>query len=86
VDISLKARNTKIQFTDHMNLKNKEDRSVGALVLLTRENKILMGENTKPKCGADTEGKAIQRLPHLGNHPIYSHQMQTLLWMPRCAC
>ena len=22
------------------------------------------------KCGAETEGKAIQRLPHLGIHPI----------------
>jgi hypothetical protein len=26
------------------------------------------------KCGAETEGKAIQRLPHLGIHPIYRHQ------------
>ena len=33
------------------------------------------------KCGAETEGRAIQRLPHLGIHPIYSHQTQTLLWM-----
>jgi hypothetical protein len=26
------------------------------------------------------------RLPHLGIHPTYSHQTQTLLWMPRSAC
>jgi hypothetical protein len=24
----------------------------------------------------------IQRLPHLGIHPIYNYQTQTLLWMP----
>jgi hypothetical protein len=33
--------------------------------------------------GAKTDRKAIQRLPHLGIHPIYRHQTQTLLWMPR---
>ena len=41
-----------------------------------------MGGNTETKCGAETEGKAIQRLPHLGIHPIYSCQTGTLLWMP----
>jgi hypothetical protein len=34
-----------------------------------RRNKILIGANTETKCGAETEGKAIQRLPHLGIHP-----------------
>jgi hypothetical protein len=34
------------------------------------------------KCGAETEGKAIQKLPQLGIYPIYSHQTQTLLWIP----
>jgi hypothetical protein len=24
--------------------------------------------------------------PTVGIHPIYSHQTQTLLWMPRSAC
>jgi hypothetical protein len=36
---------------------------------------------TETKCGAKTEEKTIQRLPHLGTHPIYSHQTQRLLWM-----
>jgi hypothetical protein len=31
-------------------------------------------------------GMAIQRLPHLGIHPMCSHQNQTLLLMPRRAC
>ena len=69
-----------------MNLKKKEEQSVGPLVLLRKGNKILMGANTETKCGAETEGKAVQRLSHLGIHPIYSHQTQTLLWMPRSAC
>jgi hypothetical protein len=38
------------------------------------------------KCGAETEGKAIQRLPHLEIHTLYSHQMQTLLWVSTSAC
>jgi hypothetical protein len=49
----------------------KEDQSVDASVLLRRGNKILKGGITKSKCGAETEVKAIQRLPHLGIHPIY---------------
>jgi hypothetical protein len=65
---------TKIQFTDHMKLKNKEDQSVDASVLLRRVNKILTGVNMETKYGAETEGKAIQRLSHLGIHPIHSHQ------------
>jgi hypothetical protein len=67
-----------------MELKKKEDQSVDTLVLLRRENKTLTGGNTN--CGAETEGKAIQRLVYLRIHPIYSHHTQTLLWMPRSAC
>ena len=76
----------KIQFTDHMKLKKKEDQSVDASVLLRRGNEILTGGNMETKCRVDTEGKAIQRLPHLGIHSIHSHQMKTLLWMPKSAC
>ena len=61
-----------------MKLEKKEDQSVDASVLLRRRNKILMGGNTERKCGAETEGKAIQRMPHLGIHSIYSHQTQRL--------
>ena len=64
-----------------MKLKNKEEQSVGLLVLLRRENKILTGANTETKCGVEIEGKATQRLPHLGIHPRFSHQMQALLCM-----
>jgi hypothetical protein len=62
-----------------MRLNKKEDQSVGAFVLLRSQNKIFMGTNRKTKCGTDTEVKAIKRLPLLWIHPIYSHQMKTVL-------
>jgi hypothetical protein len=69
-----------------MKLKKKEDKSVDNSTLPRRGNKIPMEGVTEPKCGAETEEMTIQRLPHLGIHPIYSHQTQTLLWMPKSAC
>jgi hypothetical protein len=70
-----------------MKPKKKEDQNVNASsVLLRRGNKILTEENMETKYGAETEGKAIQRLPHPGIHPIYSHQTWTLLWVPGSAC
>jgi hypothetical protein len=69
-----------------MKLKKKEDQSVDASVILRRGDKIITRGNMGKKYGAETEGKAIQRLPHLGIHPIYSHQTWMLLWMPGSAC
>jgi hypothetical protein len=66
-----------------MKLKKMEDQSVGVSVLL---RKGLTGANMETKCRAETEGKAIQRLAHLGIQPRYSHQILTLLWMLRIAC
>jgi hypothetical protein len=57
-----------------MKHKKKEDQNVGASVLLRRGNKILTEANTEKKCGAEPEGKTIQRLPYLGINHIYSHQ------------
>jgi hypothetical protein len=34
---------------------------------------------TETKFGAETKGWTIQRLPHLGSHPIISQQTQTLV-------
>jgi hypothetical protein len=59
---------------------------VDTSVLLRSKNKILMGGDTKTKCGKEIEGKVIQRLPHLGIYPICGLQTQTLLWMPTSAC
>jgi hypothetical protein len=43
---------------------------------------LLSKRNTGTKSGAVTEGKAIQKLPHLGIYHICRHQTQTLLLMP----
>ena len=83
--LAQKHRIPKIQFAKHMKLK-KEDQSVDTSVLLRRGNKIPMEGVIETKYGVETEGKDIERLPHLGIHPIYSHQTQMLLWMPGSAC
>jgi hypothetical protein len=62
-----------------MKLKKKEHQSVDTSFLLRMGNKIPMEGVTEIKFGAETEGRTTQRLPHLGIHPINSHQTQTLL-------
>jgi hypothetical protein len=62
-----------------MKLK-KEEQNVDTWILLRRGNKIPMERVTK--FGAETEGTTIQKLPHLGIHPINNHHTQTLLQMP----
>jgi hypothetical protein len=54
--------------------------------LKTIKSEFLLSKgNAGTKSGAETEGKAIQRLPHLGIQPICRNQTQTLLLMPRVA-
>jgi hypothetical protein len=53
-----------------MKLKKKEDQSVDTSLLLRMGNKTPMEGVTETKFDAETEGKTIQRLPHLGIHPI----------------
>ena len=65
--LAQKLRIPKIQFAKLMKLKEKEDQSVDTSVLLRRGNKIPMEGVTETKCGTETEGKAIQRLPYLGD-------------------
>jgi hypothetical protein len=69
-----------------MKLKKKEDQSVDTSFLLRMGNKIPMKGITETKSRAETEGRTIQRLPHPGIHPVYNHQMQTLLHMPARFC
>ena len=84
--LAQKLRIPKIQFAKHMKLKKKEDQSVDTLFLLRMRNKIPVEGVTETKFGAETEGRTIQRLPHLGIHPIYNHQTQILLHMPERFC
>jgi hypothetical protein len=65
-------------------LKKKEDQD--ASVLPRRGNKIFTGGNMETKYGAETEGKAIQRLHHLVIHPISSCQTKRLFWVLGHAC
>jgi hypothetical protein len=58
----------------------------GSLLKNINPELLLSKENTETKSGADTEEKAIQKLPHQGIHPICSQQTQTILLMPRSAC
>jgi hypothetical protein len=69
-----------------MKLKKKEDQSVDTSILLRRGKKIPMEEVTETKFRAVTEELTIQRLFHLGIHPINNHQTQTLLQMTTTAC
>jgi hypothetical protein len=57
-----------------MKLKKKEDQNVDNSILLRRGNKIPKEGVTEANIGAETEGRTIQRLPHLGIHPIYNHK------------
>ena len=54
--LNQKLRIPKIQFTNCMKLKKKEDQSMDVSVLLRRENKILKGGNMETKYGTETEG------------------------------
>jgi hypothetical protein len=69
-----------------MKLKKKEDQSVDTSILLRKGWGIPMEGVTETKFKAETEDMTIQRLPHLGIHPINNHQTQTLLQMPARAC
>ena len=69
-----------------MMIKKTEDQSMDTLILLRRGNKIPMVGDIETKCGAETEGKTIWRLPRLEFHPTYSPQTHILLWMPISAC
>ena len=68
------------------NSRRRKTKVWDTLILLRRGNKIPMEGVTETKFGAETEGMTIQRLPHLGIHPINNQQTQTLLQMPTRAC
>jgi hypothetical protein len=55
------------------------------LKIVNPEMFLSKGKTEREK-GTETEGKVIQRPPYLGIHPIYRHQTQTPLLMPRSAC
>ena len=80
--LAQKLRIPKIQFAKHKKIKKKEDQRVDTSFLPRIGNKISMEGVAETNFGAKTKGWTIQSLPHLGIHPIMSHQTQTLLHMP----
>ena len=88
MDISLESWNT--QDTIHIS-NDAQDFGTAkygydTLVHLKRGDKIPTESDTETSCGADPEGKMIQRLPYLGIFSIYCYQTQTLISMPTSAC
>jgi hypothetical protein len=61
--------------------------SIGyTLFILRMGNKIPMEGITETKFRTETEGRNIQRLPHLGIYSINNYQTQTLLHIPARFC
>ena len=60
--------------------------TVATFFFLRMGNKIPMEGVIETKFRAESEGTTIQRLPHMGIHPINNHQTQTLWQMPTRAC
>jgi hypothetical protein len=69
-----------------MKFRKEEGQCIDTSILLRRGNKIPMEGVTEAKFRAETEGMAIQRLPHLGIHLINNHQTQTLWQMSPSDC
>jgi hypothetical protein len=69
-----------------MKLKKNEEQSVDTSPLLRIGNKTPLEGGKETKFGAEMKEWTIQRLLHLGIHPIISHQMQTLLHIPARIC
>jgi hypothetical protein len=69
-----------------MKLKKMKEQRVDTSLLLRIGNTIPMEGVTETNFASEIEGRTIQRLPHLGIHPINSHQTQTLLPMPTRFC
>jgi hypothetical protein len=62
--ISSKVQNTQNIIQRPYEVQEEGNKGVDISVLLRRGNKMLTGGNKGTKCGAESEGKAIQRLPH----------------------
>ena len=74
-----KAQNKQVTIHKPQEAQDEGGLKWGCFGFSVKGNKILTGAIKEAKCGAETEGKATQRLPYLGIHPINSHQTQTLL-------
>jgi len=70
-----------------MKLKKKEDQSVDTSDLLRRGNKKYTQEKIqRQSVDQRLKERPSRDYPIWGIHPIYRHQTQTILCMPRSAC
>ena len=83
LDISPKAWNTQNIIHRAYEVPREGRPKYGCFSSFKKGNKILTGANMEIQSQEETEAKIIQRLTHLEVQPIYLHQIQTLLWMPR---
>jgi hypothetical protein len=74
LDISSEAWNTQDTIHRPHETQKEEIPKCRLRSFLEGGNKIPMEGVTETKFGAEIEGMTIQRLPHLGIHPIYNHQ------------
>ena len=81
MDISQETWNTQDRIHISNGVQEEERTKYGYSGPFRRENKIPTGD-TETKCGIETEGKTIQRLPHQVIHHILSYKTQTLISMP----
>ena len=75
MDISPEAQNTQDTICKTHETQEEERPKWGSgdtSFLLRMGNKIPMEGVTEAMFRAETEGRTIQRLPHLGIHPIYN--------------
>jgi hypothetical protein len=81
--LARKLRIPMIQFAKDKKIKKKEDQCVDTSFLLRIGNKMPMEVVTETEFGAKSKGWTIQRLHHLGIHPIISqmtHQRHTIAY------
>ena len=83
--LSQKPRITKIQLPKQKKIR-KEEQFMDISFLPRIESKVSIEGIAETTFRAKMKGLTIQRLPHLGVHPIISHKMKTLLHMPARFC
>jgi hypothetical protein len=78
VDIRSEVHSTQDTICKTHETQEERRPKCGYFYPLRRGNKTPMEEVRGTKCGVETEGMTIQRLPHWENHPINNHQTQSL--------
>jgi len=79
-----KLKLPKIQATDHMKLKKKDDQNVMLHSFLKGGTKIFIEGDMEAKFGAETEGMIIESLPHMCPMYIQSPRLDKIDEAKKC--